>query len=62
MQNVVPHFSKRPGRIRWIGPNRIGVDTEAVLTELGYTAEGIRGMEKRGVVKLADAPAPEAAE
>jgi crotonobetainyl-CoA:carnitine CoA-transferase CaiB-like acyl-CoA transferase len=62
MQNVVPHFRKRPGRIRWVGPNRIGMDTEAVLGELGYTEDEIRAMEAKGVVKRAEASPAEAAE
>jgi L-carnitine CoA-transferase len=37
---VIPEMKNRPGRI-WAGAPRFGMDTEAVLTDLGYSAEEI---------------------
>ena len=51
MQNVIPKFRKRPGKIRWVGPARIGWDTEDVLSGLGYSPEEIKALEDKGVVK-----------
>lgn len=51
VQNVIPRFRRQPARVRWVGKNRIGVDTEEVLTELGYSAQEIDAMEAAGVVK-----------
>ncbi|MEO5695302.1 MAG: CoA transferase [Usitatibacter sp.] len=51
MQNVIAHFTKAPGKIRWIGRHRIGYDTGDVLSELGYSDEEIGAMEAKGLVK-----------
>lgn len=51
VQNVIPRFTKQPGKLRWVGKNRIGADTDEVLAELGYTPEEIRAMEANGIVK-----------
>ena len=51
IQNVVPHFKRNPGKMRWVGRHRIGVDTEEVLGELGYSQDEIEAMEGKGVVK-----------
>mgnify|MGYP000022017939 CR=1 FL=1 len=61
IQNVIPHFRKNPGKMRWVGKHRIGIDTEDVLGELGYSASEIEGMEARGVVKRHRDEATEAA-
>jgi crotonobetainyl-CoA:carnitine CoA-transferase CaiB-like acyl-CoA transferase len=62
VQNVIPKFRRQPGRIRWVGKNKIGVDTDEVLSQLGYTREEIAAMEAKGVVKRLPQPAAEAAE
>ena len=51
VQNVIPKFRRQPGRIRWVGKNKIGMDTDEVLTQLGYTAEEVAAMEAAGIVK-----------
>jgi crotonobetainyl-CoA:carnitine CoA-transferase CaiB-like acyl-CoA transferase len=51
VQNVIPRFKRQPGKVRWVGKNQIGADTDEVLSELGYTPEEVRAMEAKGVVK-----------
>jgi crotonobetainyl-CoA:carnitine CoA-transferase CaiB-like acyl-CoA transferase len=51
VQNVVPRFARRQGRIRWLGKNKIGADTHQVLTELGYSAREIDALDQKGVIK-----------
>ena len=62
VQNVIPHFKRQPGRIRWVGKNKIGADTDDVLSGLGYTGEEIAAMETQGVIKRLPQQAAEAAE
>jgi crotonobetainyl-CoA:carnitine CoA-transferase CaiB-like acyl-CoA transferase len=52
LQNVVPRFTNRPGRIRWPGKPTIGADTESVLTEAGYGAGEIARLAAEGVIRL----------
>jgi crotonobetainyl-CoA:carnitine CoA-transferase CaiB-like acyl-CoA transferase len=54
VQNVIPKFRRQPGKIRWVGKNRIGVDTDEVLRGLDYTPEQIAAMEAAGIVKRAN--------
>ena len=61
LQNVIPKFRRQPGKIRWVGRNRIGVDTEDVLSQLGFSAEEIAAMEAKGVVKSVPDEAAETA-
>jgi crotonobetainyl-CoA:carnitine CoA-transferase CaiB-like acyl-CoA transferase len=49
MTNVVSRLSDTPGEIRWAGRSP-GVDTDAVLGELGLTPEEIRALREQGVV------------
>ena len=49
MQNVVPRLTRNPGQIRWAARD-LGVDTDAILTELGYTAEQIAQHRANGIV------------
>lgn len=49
MQNVLFRLSETPGAVRW--PGRVhGQDTEAVLAEVGVTAEQLAALRERGVV------------
>lgn len=59
IQNVIPRFARRPGRLRWVGKNVVGADTDEVLADLGFTVEEVRAMEARGIVKRAPQPSPE---
>lgn len=59
LQNVIAHFRKQPGRIRWIGKNRIGADTDEVLAAIGYSSEEIAALEAKGVVRRVPKTAPE---
>lgn len=49
MQNVVPRFTRNPGRVRWAAKD-IGADTDAILSELGYDAEIIAKLKSDGIV------------
>ena len=49
MQDVVPKLGATPGQVRWTG-RALGADTDAVLTELGLTAEQIEALRARGVL------------
>ena len=49
MQNVLFQLSETPGRVRWTGDGH-GADTDAVLAELGYSAEQLSDLRARGVV------------
>jgi formyl-CoA transferase len=46
---IVPKLSRTPGQHRRNAPS-LGQDTDAILTELGITAEQIREMRQRGIV------------
>ncbi len=46
---VVPRLTETPGDIGRVGPG-LGEHTEAVLAEIGYTAEEIAGLRARGIV------------
>ena len=46
---MVPKLSRTPGMHRRNAPE-LGQDTEAILTELGITAEQIQAMRQRGIV------------
>ncbi|GAB3532107.1 CoA transferase [Arthrobacter tecti] len=49
MQNVLFRMSGTPGSIRWPGRSH-GQDTDAVLKEIGVTAEQLAALRERGVV------------
>lgn len=49
MQNVVPRLTRNPGRIRWAAKD-LGADTDAILQELGLSAEEIAECREKGVV------------
>jgi formyl-CoA transferase len=46
---MVPKLSRTPGAHRRNAPH-LGQDTDAVLTELGISAEQIQAMRQRGIV------------
>jgi len=56
LQNVVPKFTRNPGKIRWLGDQRIGRDTTEVLLEIGYTKKDIKRLETEGIIKLDGEP------
>ncbi|MFJ8232021.1 CaiB/BaiF CoA transferase family protein [Streptomyces sp. NPDC094448] len=49
MQNVLFRLSETPGAIRWTGRPH-GADTDAVLTELGLTADDISALRAQGAL------------
>jgi formyl-CoA transferase len=49
LPGIVPKLSKTPGRHRRNAP-RLGQDTDAVLAEIGITAEQIRALRARGII------------
>ncbi|WP_157017318.1 CaiB/BaiF CoA transferase family protein [Mesorhizobium xinjiangense] len=49
MQNVVPRLTRNPGRIRWAGKD-LGVDTDAILSDLGLSADEIAAHRAKGVI------------
>jgi crotonobetainyl-CoA:carnitine CoA-transferase CaiB-like acyl-CoA transferase len=49
MPNVISRLSETPGAIRTTG-GRHGADTDAVLGELGVTADELEGLRAEGVV------------
>jgi crotonobetainyl-CoA:carnitine CoA-transferase CaiB-like acyl-CoA transferase len=51
IQEVVPRFTNNPAKMRWLGKNRVGADTDSVLASLGYEAEEIAELEAAGVVR-----------
>jgi crotonobetainyl-CoA:carnitine CoA-transferase CaiB-like acyl-CoA transferase len=52
LQDVVPRFTRQPGELRWPGKPRVGVDTEAVLRELGIGDEEMKNLEASGVIAM----------
>lgn len=51
LQNVVPRFTNRPGRMRWAGKPDIGSDTIGILEEVGYATEEISRLAADGVIR-----------
>ncbi|MBA1193229.1 CoA transferase [Pseudomonas entomophila] len=49
MPGIVPKLSETPGSTEWVGP-ALGEHTGAVLADLGFDDEAIRGLKARGVV------------
>ena len=50
MPGVVPQLSGTPGAIRRPAPWQVGVDTVAVLQELGVEEERIAALRQRGAI------------
>jgi L-carnitine CoA-transferase len=51
--NIFPKFARNPGQI-WRPMPKLGQDTEAVLAEVGVTAEQIAELAEAGLIRLAD--------
>lgn len=52
MQNVVPRFSRTPGRVRWAGRAAIGPDTREIVREAGYSDAEIDQMASDQVIRM----------
>ncbi|HDH9217584.1 TPA: CoA transferase, partial [Escherichia coli] len=49
--NVMPKFKNNPGKI-WRGMPSHGMDTSAILKNIGYDEEQIRGLVDKGLAKI----------
>jgi len=51
MQNVIPKFSRSPGKIRWPGPTRMGADNDRVYGKgLGLDRAELASLREKGVI------------
>jgi crotonobetainyl-CoA:carnitine CoA-transferase CaiB-like acyl-CoA transferase len=50
LQNVVPRFTNKPGRIRWPG-TAIRADTESVLTKVATAPRRTLNSRREGVIR-----------
>jgi crotonobetainyl-CoA:carnitine CoA-transferase CaiB-like acyl-CoA transferase len=57
IQDVVPKFSRNRARMRWLGKLKVGEDTAAILTRLGYSDEEIEALASSGAVHIGAEPA-----
>ena len=48
--NIFPKFKNNPGQI-WRGMPTLGLDTESILTEIGYSCEKIHELAEKGIIK-----------
>lgn len=48
--NIFPKFKNNPGQI-WRGMPTLGMDTESILTEAGYSSEKIHELAEKGIIK-----------
>lgn len=48
--NIFPKFKNNPGQI-WRGMPTLGMDTESILTEIGYSSEKIHELAEKGIIK-----------
>lgn len=51
--STVPKFKKNPGQV-WRAMPKCGLDTETILSEIGYSDEAIEGLVEKGIVKVSD--------
>ena len=47
---IFPKFKNNPGQI-WRGMPTLGMDTENILTEIGYSSEKIHELADKGIIK-----------
>ena len=50
--NVMPKFKNNPGQI-WRGMPTHGMDTSAILANIGYSEEDIKTLVSKGLAKMA---------
>lgn len=55
LQNVVPRFTRQPGRVRWLGGAAVGADTAFYLREAGFSDAEIADLESRKVIRTGGA-------
>lgn len=48
--NIFPKFKNNPGQI-WRPMPSLGMDTETILSDLGYTSEQIQELSEKGIIK-----------
>ena len=51
--NVMPKFKNNPGQI-WRGMPKHGMDTAAILENIGYSAEQIQSLSEKGLAKVSE--------
>lgn len=51
--NIFPKFKKSPGQV-WRPMPTLGMDTEDILSDLGYSAERLQELSEKGVIKKAE--------
>jgi len=50
--NIFPKFKKNPGQV-WRPMPTLGMDTEDILSDIGYSAERIQDLNDKGIIKKA---------
>ncbi|MPN33212.1 L-carnitine CoA-transferase [bioreactor metagenome] len=51
--NIFPKFKNNPGQI-WRPMPTLGMDTEDILSDLGYSSERIQELSDKGIIKKAE--------
>lgn len=51
--NIFPKFKKNPGQV-WRPMPTLGMDTEDILTDLGYSSKRIQELSEKGIIKKAE--------
>ena len=49
LPGIVPKLSATPGDTKWVGPE-LGAHTNEVLSGLGYSADQLQELKRRGVI------------
>jgi L-carnitine CoA-transferase len=52
--NIFPKFKNNPGQI-WRPMPKLGMDTEDILSEIGYSCEDIQALREKGAIKTDEA-------